>query len=81
MVAERVKECVALMMIGEGVLAMARPRGHARLWENGPRWWRQMIEPFARNPNLTRAAGAVEALAGFWLASRQMRAVEQGPPA
>jgi uncharacterized protein YjeT (DUF2065 family) len=70
--AKRIKECVGLVMIGEGVLAALRPRGYARLWEGGPSWWRQMIEPFVRNPDLTRAVGVVEALAGYWLAVRQL---------
>ena len=51
MIAKRVKECVGLMMIGEGVLAAVRPREYARFWESGPAWWHWVIEPFVQNPN------------------------------
>jgi hypothetical protein len=72
MIAERIKECVGLMMIGEGVLAALRPREYARFWESGPAWWHWVIEPFVQNPHMTRAVGVAEALAGYWLAVRQL---------
>jgi hypothetical protein len=72
MIAERVKECLAMMMIGDGVLGLLEPRRHATLWEAGPPWWRGMIEPFARRPGLTRCVGAGEIVLGVWLASRQV---------
>jgi hypothetical protein len=66
------KEILGLMMVGEGVIAMVHPRGHVRLWEGGARWWQRMMGPFANHPQLTRVVGAVEAVAGFYLASRQV---------
>ena len=72
MIARRIKECVGLMMIGEGVLAAVHPRGYARLWEHGPAWWRRAIDPFVRNPGLTRWVGAGEAVLGYWLAAGQL---------
>lgn len=72
MIKQRIAECVGLMMIGEGLLAALRPREYARFWESGPAWWHQIIEPFVQNPNLTRAVGVAEALAGYWLAVRQL---------
>jgi hypothetical protein len=71
MIAERAKECLAMMMIGDGVLAMLEPRRHMLLWEEGPSWWRAMVEPFANRPTLTRCVGAGELALGVWLASRQ----------
>lgn len=71
MFSERMKECVAMMMIGDGVLAVVDPVRHMSLWERGPSWWRAMIDPFVRQPELTRCIGVAEALAGVWLASRQ----------
>ena len=32
MIAERFNECLAMMMIGDGVLAVVEPRHHLRLW-------------------------------------------------
>lgn len=72
MVAKRVAECVGLMMVGEGVLAALRPREYARFWAAGPAWWHRVIGPFVRNPDLTRAVGVAEVLAGYWLAVRQL---------
>jgi hypothetical protein len=71
LVANRVVECLAMGMIGDGALAFVEPERHAELWQQGPTIWRKMIEPFARRPVLTRWLGAGVAIAGFWLASRQ----------
>lgn len=72
MIKERIAECAGLMMIGEGVLAALYPREYARFWAGGPAWWHAVIEPFVKNPELTRAVGVAEALAGYWLATRQL---------
>jgi uncharacterized protein YjeT (DUF2065 family) len=66
------KECVGLLMIGEGIVVAVRPHGYARLWEHGPEWWQRIIRPFVRNPEMTRLIGVTEAAVGFWLASRQL---------
>ena len=71
MVAERLKESLAMLMIGDGMLALADPHRHMALWRRGPSWWQAMIDPFVNRPELTRLAGVAEALAGYWLASRQ----------
>jgi hypothetical protein len=68
MIAERVKECLAMMMIGDGVLAVVEPRHHLALWESGPPWWRAVVEPFSARPSLTRCLGAGEVALGVWLA-------------
>ncbi len=68
MIADRVKECVAMMMIGDGVLALVEPRHHLAVWRNGPPWWRAMVDPFAARPNLTRCLGAGEVALGVWFA-------------
>jgi hypothetical protein len=71
MIAERAMECVAMMMIGDGVLGLVEPRRHLSLWEAGPGWWRAMFDPFLRRPGLTRCLGAAEVALGIWVASRQ----------
>ena len=73
MISQRLKECLAMLMIGDGVLAMVEPRRHVRLWERGPNWWTAMAEPFEERPNLTRFLGAGEVAFGVWLALRQSR--------
>jgi hypothetical protein len=71
MVAERAKEFVAMLMIGDGLLSLVEPRRHLSLWVAGPRWWCGIIEPFVRRPDLTRCLGAGEVVLGVWLAFRQ----------
>lgn len=75
---KRTAELLALGMIGDGVLALLRPRGHVGLWREGPRAWEALIEPFARRPMLTRAAGIAGIAAGLWLASRSERNAAAG---
>ncbi len=60
-----------MLLIGDGLLTVLQPRRHCLLWEVGPEPCRQVIDEFATHPPLTRAAGALELLAGLWLASRQ----------
>jgi hypothetical protein len=52
----RIAELVAMLMIGEGVLAIIAPRRHSLLWEYGPEGYKRAIEAFAEHPTLTRLA-------------------------
>jgi hypothetical protein len=71
MIAERLTECLGMMMIGDGVLSALDPHRHAALWRRGPSWWRAMVDPFVRHPEITRWAGVGEVVLGVWLSSRQ----------
>ncbi|HVT29509.1 MAG TPA: hypothetical protein VHE81_15945 [Lacipirellulaceae bacterium] len=70
-VSRRAFECIAISMIGDGLLAVIEPERHILLWRSGPRWWRKIMQPFVDNPTLTRCVGAAETAFGFWLASAQ----------
>ena len=70
MLAERMKELTAMILIGDGALAFVDPNRHSRLWQNGPGAWQMMMEPFVRNPNMTRWLGAAAVVCGLWLGSR-----------
>ncbi|HEY7117904.1 MAG TPA: hypothetical protein VH475_15055 [Tepidisphaeraceae bacterium] len=72
----RVKECVGLMMIGDGALCLLFPRRHVGLWSGGPRVWREAMETFTDHPRATRSLGAVSVVLGCWLAQRQYPAIE-----
>jgi hypothetical protein len=67
----RLQDLLALMTIGDGVLALARPREHCLVWLRGPETWERMVEWFADRPNLTRAVGAAEVAFGLWWAFQQ----------
>ncbi len=74
LVRRRALECFALTMIGDGTLGFIEPVEHVQLWLRGPKWWRQMLQPFADNPELTRWVGAAEFALGVWLARKQATA-------
>jgi hypothetical protein len=67
----RLKETLAMTLIGDGVVEVVAPVRHSLLWETGPEPARKVARFFAENPNLMRALGAVEIALGIWLALRQ----------
>ncbi len=71
MTGRRLKEIAAIMMIGEGVVGALIPRRYMRLWDFGPKRYRNFIKASAKRPNLVRIASVAEAGLGVWLALRQ----------
>lgn len=69
----RLAETTAMLMIGDGVLAMIAPREHVRLWQRGPAGFEKLMKRFEQRPGLTRTVGAIEAGLGIWLAYAQYR--------
>lgn len=68
---KRIKEALALLLIGDGVIAMLEPRRHTRLWSGSPGTYRKMMRPFERKPLIAQAVGVALIGFGFWIASRQ----------
>lgn len=66
----RVQEALAMMMIGDGVLAASHPKEHCAIWLRGPRQWERGIRWFVEHPQITRAFGMAEVIAGLWWSSR-----------
>ncbi|HEX4124924.1 MAG TPA: hypothetical protein VHY37_09390 [Tepidisphaeraceae bacterium] len=66
----RLLECVAMMMIGDGLLAAIDPKRHMKLWEQGPHLWERIMQPWVKRPELTRWLGAAELVAGICLAQQ-----------
>ena len=65
-----VGESLAMMAIGDGVLAAAFPVQHVDRWTFGPKVWRAYLRWFSDHPGLTRVAGAAEVAGGIaWAAS------------
>jgi hypothetical protein len=71
--ANRLKESIAMISIGDGVLALIAPRNHTTLWLLGPKRVRKLSAWFAENPLYTRLGGIVETGLGLWLALRQYK--------
>ena len=64
-------ELAAIAMIGDGVLGVLFPKGHARLWKIGPSAWQDATEKFAQNPDATRILSLAEIIIGIILAFAQ----------
>jgi len=71
MTAAHLKELLALLLIGEGVVGTLCPERYTRTWANGPGRWRDFIGWWADRPALMRVLCAAEAGIGLWLAVRQ----------
>lgn len=69
MLPRRLLEVGALLMIGEGAMALLFPERYLALWEIGPERFRALMEDLERRPGLTRAIGAAELGVGLWLAA------------
>ena len=70
---KRLVETLAITTIGDGIIQVVAPRGHALLWETGPEGFRKLARFFADNPNHMRLLGAAQTAFGVWLALRQYR--------
>ena len=71
MVTRRLKEALGILLVGDGVIATVAPSRHSRLWQVGPRWLRDLMQPFVDHPGMTRLTALGQIALGIWLASRQ----------
>jgi hypothetical protein len=69
---KRLKEVLALWMVGEGLIGALRPRRYMQLWRFGPERYQKFIETLTDHPNTTRLLCAAEATIGVWWALRQL---------
>ncbi len=70
-IAKRWQHFAAMVLIGDGVMALVRPRSDAQAWESGPEEWRDLMRGLRRNPTLTRIIGAAQIAGGIWWALSQ----------
>ena len=71
MVSRRVQELMAILLIGDGVVALLQPQRHVRLWTFGPASYRGFMQAFVQRPGMTQLLSAIELGLGIWWASRQ----------
>ena len=71
MTGKRLKELLAIGMIGEGIVGLMRPRRYMLLWKFGPKPYQEFIDKAAEHKGFTRLLCGVEAGLGVWLALRQ----------
>lgn len=70
---DRWKHFTALALIGDGVMALLRPRQDASAWARGPRAWRRLMKHLGKHPELTRTIGAAQVAVGIGWALAQER--------
>jgi hypothetical protein len=68
----RAKHFAAMVLIGDGVMALIHPSMDAYAWTEGPRPWCKLMRALARRPNLTRAIGAAQIIGGIcWVLKQE----------
>ena len=67
----RVKDLVAIVMAGDGVVGLVAPRRHSLLWKVGPEGYRGLMRWFADRPGVVRLLAVAELGLGLALALRQ----------
>ena len=69
---KRIKEILAITMIGEGFFTLIYPHWHLLLWRVGPQAYRDAVTALIKRPGFTRLVAILESCFGFWLAKRQV---------
>lgn len=70
----RWKHFAAMILIGDGVMALIRPEHDAQAWNTGPGSWRRLMRTLRKHPELTRAIGAIQIAGGIcWAISQEKR--------
>ena len=67
----RAKHFAAMVLIGDGVMALIHPKADARAWNRGPRPWQKLMHGLSKRPNLTRAIGVAQIIGGIYWATKQ----------
>jgi hypothetical protein len=71
---QRWKHFAAMVLIGDGVMAIVHPQRDAAAWKLGPRPWRSAMQALRQRPALTRVIGVTQIAAGIGWALYQQRA-------
>jgi uncharacterized protein YjeT (DUF2065 family) len=69
--AKRWQHFAAMVLIGDGVMALVHPQRDAKAWQAGPEPWRRLMQGLHDRPELTRAVGLAQILGGIWWALAQ----------
>jgi hypothetical protein len=69
---KRLLELFGLILIGDGLMGLLRPRRHSLLWHFGPQLAKAVTEELADHPKTARSIYAAELAVGVALASLQL---------
>ncbi len=75
-ITKRLLELGGLILIGDGLMSLLRPRRHSLLWHFGPQLAKAVTEELADHPKTSRAVYAAELAVGVALASLQLPDVD-----
>lgn len=75
--ARRWSHFTAMVLIGDGIMAIVRPHRDAQAWNLGPRPWRGLMRYMVDHPTLTRCVGAAQVIAGIMWATREEKVLEE----
>ena len=67
----RYKHFAAMILIGDGVMALLRPQQDALAWKKGPKLWRDLMHGLHQRPGITRLIGATQIVGGIYWAIQQ----------
>ena len=73
----QLKYLTAIVLIGDGILAMLRPHRDAYAWSMGPAAWKALMQYLSDHPEMLRAIGAAEVAFGFALIASRGTVAEQ----
>jgi hypothetical protein len=65
------KHITAIVLVGDGLLALINPERDALAWRMGPEPFRSLMSYMAKRPGLTRWVGATQIAVGIWWALRE----------
>ena len=69
---QRWKHFAAMVLVGDGVMALVRPRRDASAWASGPLPWRIAMRYLNQRPVLTRLIGLAQIAGGVcWALSSE----------
>jgi hypothetical protein len=70
----------AMVLIGDGVMAVLNPQADAQAWKNGPWVWQKLMKDMRKHPTLTRIVGLGQIAAGVSLALAESRSARRFAP-
>jgi uncharacterized protein YjeT (DUF2065 family) len=71
------KHFTAMVLIGDGLMALAIPERDAKAWRLGPEPWRSMMGFLADRPQLTRLVGLTQVVVGLWWVMREEKSLSR----
>ncbi len=71
MLSKRWQHFTAMVLIGDGMMALIHPQKDAKAWQRGPKAWKDLMQTLHERPGLTRAIGVAQIAGGVWWALQQ----------